>query len=66
MRAFNLAAAHVDRGGNHFIRSQLIHYEADRCNISHCVHRADFVEMYFGYRHAVYMAFSLSNQPQYA
>ena len=62
MGAPDASAAHMDRRDNHLVRFQLVHQQANRCNIRQGIQGAHFVKVDILHRHAMDMAFRLGNE----
>ena len=57
-----MTASHMNRGNDHLIRSNLVHQQADCCDIRNGIHGSHLVEMDLRNRNAVGMALRLRNQ----
>ena len=57
-----MTASHMNRGNDHLIRSNLVHQQADCCDIRNGIHGSHLVEMNLRNRNAVGMALRLRNQ----
>ena len=57
-----MTASHMNRGNDHLIRSNLVHQQADCCDIRNGIHGSHLVEMDLRNRNTVGMALRLRNQ----
>ena len=57
-----MTASHMNRGDDHLIRSNLVHQQADCCDIRNGIHGSHLVEMNLRNRNTVGMALRLRNQ----
>ena len=59
MSAVDSTVAHVDIGHDDSVRTELVHQEAYRCNISYSVHSSDLMEVHLSHRDAVSLALGI-------
>ena len=57
-----MTASHMNRGNDHLIRSNLVHQQADCCDIRNGIHGSHLVEMNLRNWNTVGMALRLRNQ----
>ena len=57
-----MTASHMNRGDDHLIRSNLVHQQADCCDIRNGIHGSHLVEMNLRNWNTVGMALRLRNQ----
>ncbi len=62
MGAAHLAAAHMHRGGQHFLRADALHQHANAHHVGHGIQRAHLVKVDFAHRLAMGMGFGLGDE----